>query len=81
MAERRIKRLTPENFTVTLENDKNVWIDGCIAVLVYDDERIVLKLRKRNLTVTGSSLTLEAFSDRELCISGRITGIALEERG
>ena len=81
MAERRIKRLAPENFTVTLENDKNVWVDGCIAVLVYEEEQIVLKLSRRRLTVTGSALTLEAFSDHEICISGRITGIALEERG
>lgn len=80
MAERRIKRFAPENFTVTLENDRNVWVDGCIAVLVYEDERIVLKLSRRRLTVTGSSLTLEAFSGHELCISGRITGISLEAR-
>lgn len=72
--------ITYENFTITLESDKRVWIDGCLAILIYEREKIALKLSRRNLIVNGSDLILRSYSRHELCISGRISSVYLEER-
>ena len=80
MAGKRIGSSAYENFTVTLENDRRVWIDGCIAVPVYEYEHVVVRLKSRNLHITGRALTLESFGHGELCVSGRIEGVSLEER-
>ncbi len=73
------QRFTYENFTVTLECDRNVWIDGCLAILVYERDRVVLRLSRRHLTVNGCDLFLKSYSSHELCISGKITSVILEE--
>ncbi len=76
----RRHRITYENFTVTLENDRNVWVDGCLAILVYERDKVAIKLSRRNLIVNGSELVLKSYSSHELCISGRISSVNLEDR-
>lgn len=68
-----------ENFSITLENDKRVFIDGCRSILKYESDCVRIRLYRRNLRVYGSELTLKSFSQKELCVSGKIAGVALED--
>lgn len=79
MAGRRSPDPLNGKFSVILENDRQVWISGSPVLLVYENEKIVIKLRGRLLTVSGSSLALESYGERELCVSGTIKSISLEE--
>jgi|GEM_PF-2191948 len=65
-------------FTLTLEGDRRLWICGSLAVLFFGEEKIVLRLRGRILTVCGDCLSLESYDTKELCVSGRISSVSLE---
>ena len=77
MRQRRVASLQ-DSFTVTLEGDSRVYIDGCRSILKYETDKIAIRLSSRTLWVCGSSLRLSAFSQRELCIKGNITSVYLE---
>lgn len=77
MRQRGLPRL-PDNFTVTLEGDLRVYVDGCRAILRYETDRIELRLSRRTLSVCGEGLQMESYSQSELCVTGKITSVLLE---
>jgi len=79
MNARRQGAVTYENFTVTVENGKRVFIDGCRSIMKYETDCVRIRLYKRSVSVLGEGLKLTSFSQRELCISGRISSVVLEE--
>ena len=77
MRQKRVSSLH-DSFTVTLEGDTRVYIDGCRSILKYETDKIAIRLSRRTLWVCGSALRLSAFSQCELCITGNITSVYLE---
>jgi len=67
-------------FGITIEDDRRVWISGCVALLVYEEAKIVIRVRGQFITVNGNGLSFESYEGRELCISGKIDSVSLEKR-
>lgn len=61
---------------VTICGHHEIEIYGCSGIAVYDDCRIILKLRGDYLTVTGDHLVLSDFREKILYVRGNITGAA-----
>ncbi len=58
-------------------------ITGCVGILDYGPERVVLQMEREVWVLTGDGLTLEDFRDGTLTVCGVIHGVRLggeEER-
>ena len=53
-------------------------VDGCLGVLAYSETMAILKLVKKNLIVSGSSLFLKEMSGGSIIIEGDISAVQFE---
>lgn len=63
-----------DSFYLTCESGSELTILGCLCVLEYNPDSILLKLRGRKLLVTGKNLFLFGYDKDEIVIKGEITG-------
>ncbi len=54
-----------------------VTVSGCLGVLVYEDEVILLRLPHGRLRIDGGGLMLKSYYAGEMQIVGRIRGMEL----
>lgn len=54
-----------------------VTVTGCMGVLIYEDEVILLRLSKGGLRIEGSGLLLKSYYAGEMQITGKIRGMEL----
>ena len=54
-----------------------VTVAGCMGVLVYEDEVILLRLEKGGLEIRGSGLLLKSYYGGEIQITGKIRAMEL----
>ena len=59
---------------------REISVDGCRGILVYETAEVVLRLKDRAMTVTGEDLTLKTFFASHVTVRGRISSISFEER-
>lgn len=71
--------LPGRRFYITFEEGE-VTVEGCSSVLTYRDEVILLRLSEQNLRISGSGLLLKSYFDGEMQVSGKISGLELENR-
>lgn len=65
-------------YTLTLDNGKIAEIIGCVRVVSYGSEKIVLAVPGNRLTLAGKRLTLSSFFPKEITVSGEISSITTE---
>ncbi|MBR4880348.1 MAG: YabP/YqfC family sporulation protein, partial [Clostridia bacterium] len=58
---------------------REIAIDGCLGILVYEREEIVLRLRERILCICGEELTLKTYYTGHVSVRGRISSVSFEE--
>lgn len=63
----------------TVRGYHEVEADGCDGILEYSDERVVLAVGKRRVTITGDLLTLSDFRGSILTVRGNIDAVYLTE--
>ena len=61
-----------------LQGDRELFVEGCRAVLTYDDDMAVLLLDGLRLTVLGAGLRVDDFTAASLTVRGSIRGLELE---
>ena len=64
---------------ITLDGDRWVLIEGHRGILDYEDARILIAGKERNIAVEGQQLSLSAMDADRICIRGLIRRI--EYRG
>ncbi len=64
------------DYYISVQSGDVVIVCGCESVLAYEDERIVLKLKKKNVTVSGENLSMASYFGNEIKICGRIGSIS-----
>lgn len=64
---------------VTICGHHEIEVYGCSGIAVYEECRIILKLRSDYLTVTGDHLVLSDFRENILFVRGNITGASFGE--
>ena len=57
----------------------SVTVSGCLGILVYTPERIVLSLRDSHLRLEGEGLSCASYRDGMVRIEGRMHQIGWEE--
>ncbi len=63
---------------MTLVGGRKLLIDGCRGLLECSECRITAAMSAGKLTVTGSSLTIQAMTGPELLVSGKISCVEWE---
>ena len=64
---------------IQIFDDNNMLIEGCKEVVLYDEEQIIIKA-KRRLKVTGRKLHLTNLSNGNMAISGNILTIEFGDK-
>ena len=58
---------------------REISIDGCLGILVYEREQIQLRLRGRVVCICGDCLTLKTYYTGHVSVKGRIFSLQFEE--
>ncbi len=58
---------------------REISIDGCLGILVYEREEIRLRLRGRAMCICGEALTLKTYYTGHVSVKGHIFSIQFEE--
>ncbi len=66
---------------IHIEGNREISVEGCRGILEYENDRITLKLKHRNITVTGQRLTMRSFFGSHIRIIGIISSVCFEEDG
>lgn len=66
------------SYTLTLDCGRIAEINGCVRVISYTSEKIVLAVPGNRLTLNGKGMTLSSFFSGEITVSGEITSVATE---
>ena len=61
---------------ISLVGKRNIVIENYIKVVVYDDDRIIIKTKKNYVLIEGRNLKIEYMLDIEISISGVIDNIS-----
>lgn len=62
---------------ITISGDSRVLIEGLRALEDFGETAVVASVRRGRVTVRGDKLRLDAMSERELSVSGRIREVEL----
>lgn len=65
------------NFTITLDKGYAV-IEGHKGILQFNDDIIVVKLKKGSVTFKGRNLGIASSQSKELVIKGEVVDVSLE---
>lgn len=65
-------------YTLTLDGGKIAEINGCVRVISYTSEKIILAVTGNRLTLNGKGMTLSSFFSGEITVSGEIMSITTE---
>lgn len=68
-------------YTLTLDSGKIAEICGCVRVISYSCDKIVLAVGGGRLTIVGKNMTLTSFFPKEVTISGKISSVSSEVVG
>lgn len=80
----RLAKMTPHNehlaepFTVSLSGENEVSVTGCRRVLTYEDALVRIETVGCVVAIEGDALSLKAFHENEMRISGRIDKLGIE---
>lgn len=69
----------PSDFQVSFVPGE-ITVIGCMGVMTYEDEVILLRLSKGGLRIEGSGLLLKSYYAGEMQITGKIRGMELCSR-
>lgn len=64
-----------EGAYIELRGNKDLLIEGCDALLGYEDNFISLQIGKQTLNITGKQMKMRYLSDNKIGISGYIKGV------
>lgn len=57
---------------LSLRGQEELEIYGCVSILCYEEEKILLKLTKGCLRIVGRSLTMRTYHRNSMTVGGRI---------
>ena len=66
-------------YLIEVRDRYSVTVCGCLGILVYTPERIVLSLRDSRLYLAGEKLTCASYRDGTVRIEGKMREIGWEE--
>jgi sporulation protein YqfC len=61
---------------ITITSDTTVYIENYISVIEYNQEEILLKLKRKNLQITGSDLNIRYLTSNNMYIEGKIHSVS-----
>ncbi len=61
---------------ITITSDLSVYIENYISVVEYNQEEIILKLKRKNLQITGSNLNIRYLTSNNMYIDGKIHSVS-----
>lgn len=64
-------------FSAELCGDRQLTVYGCMSVVKYECDCVVIEVKNTNIFIYGDSLALESFSDKTIMVSGLICKIEL----
>lgn len=71
--------LSPCTPDVHIIGVREISVEACLGILVYEREQIRLRLRGRVLCINGEELTLKAYYTGHVSVKGRISSLCFEE--
>ncbi len=66
-------------YSVVLSGDHETYVKGCLSILSYDSECVILEVPSRIIKVFGDGLDISRYGAGEVAVRGRITEIKLSE--
>ena len=64
---------------INIISNKEVTLDGCKGILVYENDEIRLRLKKGVVCIHGEELTLKTFFGSYISVRGNILSVSFEE--
>ncbi len=62
---------------IEIESNSSVKVNGCIKIIDYCSERVVLLTREFELNVSGEGLTLVSYGESTAAVNGKICAVTL----
>ena len=63
---------------IVLHSNKEAIIDGCKGVVEYDENRIVIKLKNKNIKFTGLNLNISSYEKNYVVVKGEFQSVEFE---
>ena len=76
-----LKKRLKKHYELQITDNKEIIIDGCREVIVYDDNYIKLQLNCGGVEIFGMNFSMRNFSDDGVVIKGIIFSINLLREG
>ncbi len=71
--------LSPVIPDIHIIGTREIAIDGCLGILVYEREEIQLRLKGRVMCICGEELSLKTYYTGHVSVKGRIFSLSFEE--
>lgn len=65
------------DFKIIMLADKSIYVGNYKKILDYSSEKIVLKVYKDFLEITGQNLILSQINKNEIVVKGKVVGLSL----
>ncbi len=65
-----------ENDHIIINGQNIISIDQTVSIVEYDHSIVRLQLKKTKLEILGDELKIDAFSDKNICVSGNLQSIS-----
>ena len=65
-------------FTITIEKGYAV-VEGHKGIVQFENQKIIVKLRKGSVTFIGNDLSIASSQSKELVIKGQVQDVSFEE--
>lgn len=75
------EEVSPTNFRYTVYAKKSGYFENIVSIVSYANDKIVLKLKKGVLVVTGKNLLIKKYCQSDICIGGEILSVVFNEKG
>ena len=71
-----VPEILSEITKITITSDTSVYIENYISVIEYNQEEIILKLKRKNLQITGLNLSIRYLTFNNMYIDGTIHSVS-----
>ena len=71
-----VPEIMPDTTKITVTSDTSVYIENYMSVIEYNQEEILLKLKRKTLQITGSELNIRYLTSNNMYIEGKIHSVS-----
>ena len=76
----QVKKSADRHSLLQIQDNRSMIVECCHEILIFNENTIVMRLPKCNITIVGLGLTMQNFSGSGVIIKGSFHSVSFEER-